>query len=385
MRTSRGVEKDLDAGLANASASPLLRLLEEVRDVVYWYRVFPGRGMEYIAGAVEALTGHTAEDFYADPDLTLKAVHPADVHRLAADASVRSLAAPVSVRWVHADGRIVVAEHRRMPIYDASGRLIAIAGIARDVTEYIATQEQLRLSQERMRRLATSLQTARERERTALARELHDELGQTLTAVKMELARTTDVLKAASISPAAMDCLQSLVGLVDIGVATVQRIATWLRPPALDYLGLAEAIRSEAAIFRARSGIRCHLTTQVDENGLTSKQRTALFRIFQEALTNVVRHAHASAVRVRLARRSDGFELRVADNGKGITRAQINDARAVGLLGMRERVSQAGGTFRISGTAGKGTTIVARLPMSASRRRTAKATRRSTARHRAVR
>jgi signal transduction histidine kinase len=223
-------------------------------------------------------------------------------------------------------------------------------------------------SSDQMRRLAASLQSAREDERADLARELHDELGQTLTAIKLELARTVNTLKGSHPPPPlpVMNRLQSLVGLVDIGVAMVSRIAIKLRPPALDHLGLAEAIRWEAAAFQARSGLRCRVLASKNETthtALTAGQQTALFRIFQEALTNVVRHADASAVRVRLTEARGGFELRVTDNGRGITRAEIADAGSIGLLGMRERAMQAGATLAIAGSPGKGTLVIVRVPL----------------------
>jgi len=233
---------------------------------------------------------------------------------------------------------------------------------------------ELRPSQEQMRQLAASLQTAREEERADLARELHDDLGQTLTALKLELGRTAAALKDVRLDPPVMDRLQSLVGLVEIGVAMVKRLATKLRPPALDHLGLAEAIRWEAATFRSRSGLRCHVVAGKDQTALTAKQQTALFRIFQEALTNVVRHAQASAVRVRLTEARGAFELRVADNGRGITREEIADAGSIGLLGMRERARQAGAMLRIAGVPGKGTavTVTVPLPLRAAARPRAK-------------
>ena len=224
---------------------------------------------------------------------------------------------------------------------------------------------ELRSSQEQMRRLAASLQTAREEERADLARELHDELGQTLTALKLELGRTADALQDVRLDPVVQNRLQSLVGLVEIGVAMVKRLATRLRPPALDHLGLAEAIRWEAATFRSRSGLRCRVVARKNRTALTSKQQTALFRIFQEALTNVVRHAQASAVRVRLTEARGVFELQVSDNGRGITRAEIADAGSIGLLGMRERATQAGATLDISGVHGRGTVVTVRVPLPA--------------------
>jgi len=230
-----------------------------------------------------------------------------------------------------------------------------------------------------MRRLAARLQAAREEERADLARELHDNLGQTLTAIKLELGRTADALTGVHLDLPVMDRLQSLVGLVEIGVETVKRIATKLRPPALDHLGLAEAIRWEAATFRSRSGVRCHVVAEKEQTALTTLtpgQQTALFRIFQEALTNVVRHAQASAVRVRLTVERGVFRLRVSDNGRGITRAEIGDASAIGLLGMRERASQAGATLAIAGTPGKGTIVTVSVPL-ASRTKRPTATRRT--------
>ena len=223
----------------------------------------------------------------------------------------------------------------------------------------------LRPSQEQMRRLAARLQTAREEERADLARELHDDLGQTLTALKLELGRAADALKDVRLDPPVMDRLQSLVGLVEIAVAMVRRIATKLRPPALDHLGLAEAIRWEAATFRSRSGLRCHVVAGNNRTALTAKQQTALFRIFQEALTNIVRHAQASAVRVRLTEARGVFALKVRDNGRGITRGEIADAGSIGLLGMRERATQAGATLDITGVAGKGTIVTVSVPLPA--------------------
>jgi signal transduction histidine kinase len=221
-------------------------------------------------------------------------------------------------------------------------------------------------SGEQLRQLAARIQTAREEERAALAREIHDELGQTLTAIKLDLARAIDAMRADQVTLTVVDRLQSLVGLVEISLQTVKRITTTLRPPALDHLGLPEAIRGEALMFRARTGLRCHVRADKDVTALGAEQQTALFRIFQEALTNVVRHARASAVSVTLAERRGEFELRIRDNGRGVTEAQSTDPRAIGLLGMRERAALVGGTFHIAGRPGKGTTIVVRVPLDAS-------------------
>jgi hypothetical protein len=353
--------------------------------MVYRFRLRPTRSTEYVGGAVQEITGHSAGEFYRDPGLALKAVHPEDAHLLGIDEGAAIVTTPVTIRWLHADGRIVFAEHRLVPIVGASGKTVAVEGIARDITSRIETQQKLKSSQEQMRRLAASLQTAREEERASVARELHDELGQTLTALKLELGRTADALKESHLTPAVMDRLQTLVGLVEIGVAMVKRIATNLRPPALDHLGLAEAIRWEATTFSARSGLRCHVVAAKERTALTAKQQTALFRIFQEALTNVVRHAQASAVRVRLTETSRVFELRVADNGRGITDAEIADSESIGLLGMRERASQAGAALELAGIPGRGTVIKVRVPLPARAARRSTEPRRRTATRRRTR
>jgi signal transduction histidine kinase len=220
-----------------------------------------------------------------------------------------------------------------------------------------------------LRQLAARVQSAREEERAHLARELHDELGQTLTAIKLELGRTMAALRQERVGGPAVDRLQSLAGLIDIGLSTVKRIATNLRPPTLDHLGLAAAIRWEAMAFGSTTGVRCYIRANRETTALTPDQQTVMFRIFQESLTNVVRHARASAVYVTLAERRGTFELRIRDNGRGISERQAHNPGAMGLLGMRERAAIIGGSFDIAGRPGKGTVVVVRVPASRARAR----------------
>lgn len=246
------------------------------------------------------------------------------------------------------------------------------------------TERRLRESEEQLRRLAARVQAAREEERGALARELHDELGQTLTAIKLDLGRAIVAVNAPQSPTAAIDRLQSLVGLVEIALQTVKRLTMSLRPPALDHLGLAEAVRWEAMAFRARTGLRCYVCADKETTALSAEQQTAYFRIFQEALTNVVRHARASAVQVTLTERRRDVELRIRDNGRGITDAEATDPRAIGLLGMRERAALVGASFHIAGRRGKGTAVTVRVPVAPNpiRRPTDRASRRTTSRPR---
>ena len=343
------------------------RLLDEAHDLVYRMQLHPERRIEYISHAARAITGHSPEEFYADPNLARRSVHPDDAHFIFDELNApERLLSSVTIRWVHPNGKIVLAEHRRVLVFDSKGQMVAIEGIARDVTERVEAQQRLHESEEQLRQLAARAHRAREDGRTALARELHDELGQTLTAVKLELGRAATAMNEESVAPRSIDRLQSLIGLVEIGIETIKRLSTELRPPALDHLGLAAAIRWEAMTFRARTGLRCHVRADRDSTALNKDQQIVLFRIFQEALTNVVRHARASAVEVVLAERAHGFELRISDNGGGITEAQARDQRSIGLLGMRERAALIGGRFDILGRRGKGTAISVRVPVEAA-------------------
>lgn len=345
----------------------LKQLVESSQDLVFRFRPGPPPAVEYIGGAVRAITGHTPEEFYADPWLAHRTVHPDDAPLLPVTADDAARLPRTGIfRWVHPDGRVVWAEHFRTPVFDASGRLVAFEGIGRDITVRVDADRRLRESEEQLRQLAAHLQTAREEERTEVARELHDELGQTLTALRLEVGRAVQTLTMDGVSMAAIDRLQTVVGLVDVGISTVKRISTRLRPATLDHLGLAEAIRWEASTFRARTGLRCSVRTNRQQTRLSREQQTALFRILQEALTNVVRHAAASSVQVTLNETDDGVELRIRDNGRGISVEQASDPHSIGLLGMRERAALVGGTFRISGQRGRGTVVSVQVPLTES-------------------
>ncbi len=348
--------------------TPLLdlhTLIEHAQDLVYRIRVHPEREFEYVGGAVEAITGHTADEFYRDPFLPRKAVHPDDITLVTNTfESPTRLREAVTVRWLHPDGSVVWAEHRRVPVFDDSGRVVAVEGIARDVTALVQSQGNQRDAELQMRELAARVQTAREDERARVARELHDDIGQILTTLKLEIGRAMAALRTEKLSTSVVDRLQSLMGLSEIGLATVKRIATNLRPPTLDHLGLSEAIRWEALTFKSRTGIRCHVRSNKTRSALTSEQQTALFRIFQEALTNIVRHAQASAIHVTLTEHQDRFELKIRDNGKGITDAEGRNPKAFGLLGMRQRAALIGGEFDIVGRRGKGTQVIVQVPLA---------------------
>jgi len=255
---------------------------------------------------------------------------------------------------------------RGAPRYDIGGRFAGYIGSCLDVTE-------LKESERQMRQLAASLESAREHERTNVARELHDDLGQTLTALKLEVSRTVKELMQQGIQRDSIDRLQSLVGGIELAHETVRRIATSLRPPALDHLGLVAAIELEAAALARRTGIRCRVIGNRRVPTLHPAQTTAVFRIVQEALTNVLRHASASAIGVRIDGSSRSISVEIRDNGRGIVDEPVgNRTAAIGLLGMRERAEMIGATLSIRSRKGKGTVVslsLARSPIKKKRRR----------------
>ena len=218
----------------------------------------------------------------------------------------------------------------------------------------------------RLHSLSLRLEMAREEERARVARELHDELGQVLTSLKLEFMWLVDQLRKSEPKPGiqVVNKLQSLIGLIEVSIQSVRQISGDLRPAMLDHLGLKEAVQWEATKFQARTGIRCHISWGVKE-GLTDRTRQlALFRILQEALTNVVRHAHAGAVRISMRMRGKVVTLTVKDNGRGITKAELASVESIGLLGMTERARLLGGRLTITGSAGRGTTVTVTVPVT---------------------
>ncbi len=224
-------------------------------------------------------------------------------------------------------------------------------------------------SKAQFRGLAARVALAREQERAAVARQLHDELGQELTALKYELVHTAALLVEAGLPRHLIDRLQSLIGIVELTTGAVRRIAHDLRPPALDHLGLAAAIEFEAAAVARRTGLRCRVSPLPHGSTLDHARSIAAFRVFQEAMTNISRHANASAVRIRLSEGRGTFTMDIQDNGRGITKTQLTGASSIGLLGMREAVEPLGGTLSVTGRRGRGTRVVVRFPLRHTSRR----------------
>ena len=224
-------------------------------------------------------------------------------------------------------------------------------------------EENLQLSHERLRALTGHLQCVREEERARIAREVHDELGQALTGLKLDVAWLAGQRAGAR---GVKRKLKTMSGQIDATIHAVRRISTEMRPGVLDSLGLAAAIEWQAAEFQERTEIRCELKIDVAEMIWERNFSTACFRIFQETLTNIIRHAKATQVEVRLAREEDDMVLTVRDNGRGITEKEITHADAIGLMGMKERAARLGGEVSFHGAPGEGSTVTMRVPFPAA-------------------
>jgi signal transduction histidine kinase len=222
--------------------------------------------------------------------------------------------------------------------------------------------EQVRAAREQLRDLASYLQAAREEERAEIAREIHDEFGQALSALNMDLFWLSKRLPADQ--PHLAEKASAMSDLIDSTIQTVRHVATELRPGLLDDLGLAAAMEWQAEEFAERTGIDCELYLSNAEIVLDRDLATVIFRIFQETLTNVVRHSEATEVRVELKDRPDELVLIVRDNGRGITESQVSHPRSLGLMGMRERAYSWGGEVAFQGVPGQGTTVTVRIPNS---------------------
>ena len=230
-----------------------------------------------------------------------------------------------------------------------------------EIAERVRAEEQSKASLEQLRALAERLQSAREEERTSVAREIHDELGQACTAIKMDLAMIGH--KATKRQTRLRAKVDSAIRLVDEMIVTLRRIASDLRPRTLDDLGLIAALEWQAQQFESRTGIRCRLALPQEPLALDSERSTAIFRIFQESLTNVARHAYATRVEARLEWGADQLVFQVHDNGRGFDPEEAKAHRSLGLVGMQERALLLKGELKVEGIPGAGTTMTMRIPL----------------------
>lgn len=262
-------------------------------------------------------------------------------------------------------GEIFPEELSIQALRGPDGRIVRFISIFSDITERKRNEDelekqrqQLEESEARLRELAEFLQTVREEERARIARELHDEMGQALTALRIDLGWLRN--KCSPLGTPTVERVGSALGVVEHSIVSLRRISEDLRPAMLDSLGLAAAVEHHVAQFSERTGIACRLSMNREEFELDDRLATTVFRIVQETLTNVARHAGASEVSVRIDEVDDGIRLTIHDNGRGFSDAK--DKKTFGLLGMRERIAMLGGRVEIESRPGKGTRIAGWLP-----------------------
>jgi len=246
----------------------------------------------------------------------------------------------------------------------SQGEATGIIAVAQDITERKRAEEQLHATLNQVRTLSGRVEVVREEERARIARELHDELGVGLTCLKIDLTRVQSLVGGIGAgAPSTVDeKIRSMLDFIDTQIAAIQRIVTELRPPVLDDLGLLAALEWQAQDFEQRTAVRCRFSATQADLPLDSDRASMIFRICQEALTNVARHAHATEVDVSLQIRDGTLLLQVKDNGRGVPDEKLFAPQSLGLLGMRERADLFGGHVTIVGQCDLGTTVTMVIP-----------------------
>jgi PAS domain S-box-containing protein len=237
--------------------------------------------------------------------------------------------------------------------------------ILRDITQRLKSEAELMDTNSKLHLLAARLQSTREEERLLISRDIHDQVGQELTALKMDIVMLAKDIEKKMDFPAknsVIDELKSMAGLTDKTIKWIRNLSSELRPDVLDRLGLFEAIQWHCSEFERRAGIKCETNLCGDDSVLTKEQSIVFFRIFQESLTNVQRHSNAAIVKVSMMESAENLNLIIEDNGKGITEKELEGNSSLGLLGMKERAYVLGGNVSVTGIEAKGTTVNVIIP-----------------------
>jgi PAS domain S-box-containing protein len=317
----------------------------------------------YWSDEIYRIFGLSPQQFGVTYDAFLDFVHPEDreaLKKAVNKALYEKKPYRIEHRIVLPDGTVRIVNEQAQVMFDYSGKPVRMLGIVRDITDRKKVEDDLKESYEQLRNLSEHLQSIREEERTNIAREIHDELGQALTALKMDISMISNKLYPDH--KPLVEKTGLMLKRIDETIQTVKKICTELRPTVLDHFGLSAAIEWQAEDFQKTTGINCKVSFHPEDIVLDQDISIVIFRIFQEAMTNIMRHADATEVKASLKAKDNVITLEVIDNGKGITEEKITNSSSFGLLGMRERVNFLGGNVTISGVKNKGTTIRVNIP-----------------------
>jgi PAS domain S-box-containing protein len=349
-----GVYDDLDD--SSAPEIPFRGLVEQSLVGLY---IIQDRMFQYVNPRWAAMFGYTQQEMAPRPVADF--IAPEDRATVVGNIDKRISGGIDSIfyhfKGLHKDGRLVDIDVHGTR-FQYRGRP-AVIGVGLDVTEAKLRELEIARSQERLRELSQHLLTVREEQRGKIARELHDVLGGTLTALKMDIGW----LKKHTVETKLAVRADTMMELVRDAIETVRKISAELRPGVLDNLGLLDAMEWEAQRFRERMGIDCKLTLQTVQVEIDDAAAIAIFRIFQESLTNIARHAQATRVEIEAGLVDGMLLLSVQDNGKGFDMEAIGDRKSYGLIGMAERARQFGATLDIASEPGCGTRVLLRYPL----------------------
>jgi PAS domain S-box-containing protein len=358
-------ERKLAEAALRESDERFRQLTENIREV-FWLRSPDFKQLLYVSPLYEKFCGKTPDVIYAT-GVDLDIVHPDDRHLVTeVMQNFNGQEFEIEYRITTKEGGVRWLRDRGFPIRNQSGDICRIGGVAEDITDRKEADDRLKASREQLRALSASLQSAREKEATRIAHQIHDELGGILTSFRWELEALEKMIHEPADQAhrtAMQDKLATMVCLTDTTINVVRHIASELRPSILDDLGLIEAVEWQTQQFQARTGIRCSCDCTLQSTALGNQESTAVFRILQEALTNILRHAQATDVGVALLEENGTFVLTVADNGRGITTAEKLSRSSLGLLSMQERAHLIGGEVEITGLDRGGTTLCVRVPL----------------------
>jgi two-component system sensor histidine kinase UhpB len=366
------MSKDDSAWQASSSALALIEarfraIVSNTPGLVYQFRLMQSNAMAfpYLSDACHALLGVSPERLHADPGLFIGLILAED--RASYLASMQASAEEIrSWNW---DGRLWIEEWkdikwinlRAMPRVLSDGS-VQWEGIMTNITQSKLEQTEIKRSRSQLAELSAHVERVKEEERTRIAREIHDDLGGNLTAIKMALALLRRRLPD---DPALTDKADYVDSLVDRTIESIHRISVDLRPSILDF-GIVAAIEWQAAEFEKQLGIPCHVASSDSDIDLPPDQASALFRIFQESLNNISKHAHASSVQVRLMRNQRGIRMEITDDGTGIAVRDRQKPASFGIRGMIERAKALGGSLSVSNVSKGGSMVAIRIPLPVS-------------------